>query len=108
MKRWSMLVVLLVAVAIFTAGCGSGGDATSNQNGETNQGGPIGQADATACAANRKMISSAAQQYYIMEGAYPTSIQALVPEYLQSVPACPSGGKYTLQGSTVTCSIHGK
>jgi hypothetical protein len=68
----------------------------------------VAQAEAAACAANRNMISSAAQQYYAMEGVYPSSIQALVPGYLASLPTCPAGGRYTLQGSTVTCSVHGQ
>jgi hypothetical protein len=42
-----------------------------------------------------------------MEGKAPTSIQQLVPGYLESVPACPSGGTYTLSGDRVTCSVHG-
>jgi hypothetical protein len=109
MKRWSMVVAVLIVVAVFAVGCGGGGDGDTASNGSegTSRGGPVGQADAAACAANRRIISSAAQQYYAIEGAYPNSIQALVPKYLQGVPACPSGGRYTLQGSTVTCSVHG-
>jgi hypothetical protein len=67
----------------------------------------VGQAESAACAANRKMISTSSQSYFAMEGVYPSSIQQLVPEYLQSVPSCPSGGTYMLQGKTVTCSVHG-
>lgn len=107
MKRWSMLMVILAVVAFLAAGCGGGGDSSPDQDGNTARGGPVGQADATACAANRSAVSSAAQAYYSVEGAYPASMQALVPGYLQSVPACPAGGRYTLQGSAVTCSIHG-
>ncbi len=109
MKRWLALsLVLLLAVMVVTAaGCGSGGDAASGEGGDSSPGGTIGQAEAASCAANRKTVSMAAQSYYAMEGSYPSSIQALVPEFLQSAPACPAGGRYTLQGSTVTCSIHG-
>jgi hypothetical protein len=53
------------------------------------------------------MISMSAQSYFAMEGSYPGSIQKLVPGFLQSVPTCPSGGTYTLQGSSVSCSVHG-
>jgi hypothetical protein len=108
MKRWSILLVLLVAVAVIAAGCGgSDNAATGGDSGTGQQGGPVGQAEAAACAANRNMITSALRQYDAIEGSTPTSIQALVPDYLQSVPACPSGGRYTVKGNTVTCSVHG-
>lgn len=103
-----LLAVLLVAAA-FLAGCGGESTAPGEGDGGNggSSGGPVSQAEATACAANRKTISSAVQQYYNFEGTYPTSIQVLVPDYLMSVPVCPSGGRYTLQGSSVTCSVHG-
>ncbi|RJP26126.1 MAG: hypothetical protein C4536_16195 [Actinobacteria bacterium] len=108
MKRLFVLSLLLILLVVVFVGCGGGADATSPSDGESGGGGPVGQAEAATCAANRKTIAAAAQQYYGMEGTYPTSIQQLVPGYLQSVPACPSGGTYTLQGSTVTCSVHGQ
>lgn len=107
MKRCWIPVVLLMIAAVLAAGCGSATEPAANEDGGTSRGGPVGQADAAACSANRKIVSSAAQQYHALEGAYPSSVQALVPGYLQSVPACPSGGAYTLRGSTVTCSVHG-
>ena len=110
MRRVLVLSLLLVVIAMAFAGCGNGDavDSGSGNGGGTSDGGPVGQAEATACAANRKAISSAVQQYYNLEGAYPSSIQQLVPGYLKSVPACPSGGTYTLRGNTVTCSVHGQ
>ncbi len=52
MKRWSYCVASLIAIAIVAvtaAGCGgSDGTATSGDSG-TQQGGPVGQAEATAC-----------------------------------------------------------
>jgi len=111
MKRILVLFLLLMVLAAIFAGCGGNGDAvdSSNDSGSgTSDGGPVGQAESAACAANRATISSAARQYQAMEGAYASSLQQLVPGYLQSVPVCPSGGTYTLQGSTVTCSVHGQ
>jgi len=111
MRRWSILIVSLIViavVAVIAAGCGGSDGAATNGGSETGSGGPVGQAEASACAANRRMISSALQQYENIEGTAARSIQALVPGYLQSVPSCPSGGTYTLQGSSVTCSVHGK
>jgi hypothetical protein len=108
MRRWLVFLILLLTLAVLLTGCGGNENATTDQNnGGTSSEGPVGQAEATACAANRRAISSAAQQYFAVEGAYPSSIQQLVPDYLTSVPTCPSGGTYTLQGKTVTCSVHG-
>ncbi|MEW6554479.1 MAG: hypothetical protein AB1384_09355 [Actinomycetota bacterium] len=110
MKRWPILVVSLTAVAVLAllaAGCGGSDNAATGGDSGTGQGGPVGQAESAACAANRKMISSALQQYENLEGSPARSIQALVPGYLQSVPSCPSGGTYTLQGNKVSCSVHG-
>ena len=106
MKRWPILFISLLIIAVIAAGCGGSDGAASSGDSGTG-GGPVGQAEATSCAANRQAITSAARSYDAMEGKPPTSIQALVPGYLQSVPSCPSGGRYTLQGSSVTCSVHG-
>ncbi|MBC7253369.1 MAG: hypothetical protein H5T72_05285 [Actinobacteria bacterium] len=112
----SMRRTILVAVSITLlivvpalAGCG-GGNQPSGETGTGSQvipGSPVGEAEASACAANRRAISSAVQQYQAVKGQIPTSIQQLVPEFLQSVPACPSGGTYTLTGNRVICSVHG-
>ncbi|MBN2027889.1 MAG: hypothetical protein JW854_14145 [Actinobacteria bacterium] len=107
MKRVMVLSLLLMMLAVVFVGCGSNTDSDAGSV-EVNKGGDIEQANAAACAANRKIISAAAQEYFAMEGTYPSSIQALVPGYLQSVPACPSGGTYSLSGNTATCSVHGQ
>ena len=107
MKSWAVILAILALTVVFVSGCGGGGDAAEERNGDAERGGPVGQADAAACASNRNIVSAAAQQYYYTEGAYPTSIQALVPGYLQSVRVS-AGGTYALWESTATCSIHGK
>lgn len=101
--RWLMVSLLLVSCVMILAGCGS--SSTENITNPTE--GPVAQADKAACAANRRTIASCLQQYAAMEGKEATSIQQLVPKYLQSVPSCPSGGTYSLQGNAVSCSIHG-
>ena len=106
MRRWLVVLLVTLFVAALFSGCGGGEEIVAPDEGGT-PGGPTGQSEATACAANRKIISGAAQQYYGMEGTYPSSTQQLIPKYLQSVPACPAGGRYTLQGTTVACSLHG-
>ncbi len=111
MRRWLVLFLILTLTAgtVLLLGCGGSGNSTSSDGGDSQNSsqGPIGQAESAACAANRRSISSSVQQYNVMENKNATSIQQLVPKYLQSVPTCPSGGTYTLSGSTVTCSVHG-
>jgi hypothetical protein len=104
MKRWLVLVLLLVLLAALVTGCTSEGDSADPTQPKE---GPVGQAGSATCAANRKMMESAIQVYYNIEGVYPNSLQQLVPEYMDSVPACPEGGTYTISGTKVICSIHG-
>lgn len=109
MKRLVVFFLLIAVLALLAAGCGGGGGEATNGGAEGDGGvlGPVNKAEDASCAANRRVISDCAQKYGAMEGTYPTSIQQLVPDYLQSVPACPSGGVYSLQGGKVVCSVHG-
>jgi hypothetical protein len=63
MKRLWIPVVLLIIVAVLVAGCGGSEGAATNGGTVTDSGGPVGQAEASAGAANRKMISAALPQY---------------------------------------------
>ncbi|MDQ0416299.1 prepilin-type N-terminal cleavage/methylation domain-containing protein [Croceifilum oryzae] len=49
--------------------------------------------------ANRRMILTQAEQYYLEHGTYPKDVQVLVKDgYLQAAPTCPDGkGVYTIQ-----------
>jgi hypothetical protein len=111
MRRWLVLflISILTAGAVLLVGCGGGSGTTSSDNGnsQNSAAGAVSQAEAAACAVNRRTIYTAVQQYNAFENKNATSIQQLVPKYLQSVPTCPSGGTYTLSGTTVTCSVHG-
>ncbi|OYD07862.1 competence type IV pilus major pilin ComGC [Paludifilum halophilum] len=66
-----------------------------------------------ACAANRKLIGSQADNYFLELGSYPSSVQQLKRRgYLRTLPECPAKGNYTIQKSAsvekrVKCSIHG-
>lgn len=105
-------VLVLLALFLTVVTCGCGGESARPAEGDqascgTSTVGPAGQAETAACAANRRAITAAVQQYKAMEGRAPTSIQQLVPGYLESVPTCSSGGTYTLSGDRVTCSVHG-
>ncbi len=112
MRRVVLLMLLFVCAASLlllpVVGCG-GGNEPAGETGAAGGGAvaPLGQAEASACAANRSTISSAIRQYQAIKGQTPTSIQQLVPDFLQSTPACPSGGTYSITGGRVVCSVHG-
>lgn len=66
---------------------------------------------AAACAMNLEAISTACKRHAADQGGFPADLNALVPTYLESVPACPAGGLYTLgtpEGDPPTCSVHGQ
>lgn len=88
------------------------------------------KAQETTCEANQRLIRAQLENYYLdhryqypLEGQVPSaSSQEVLAElksgkYLQTIPACPSGGEYKLTfGSTsgsgrsaqVSCSVHGE
>jgi competence protein ComGC len=62
------------------------------------------------CYSNERNVEAAAQVYGAENnGEMPESIDTLVPDYLKTVPACPSGGTYTWDPADGTdiCSVHG-
>ena len=65
---------------------------------------------AAECAMNLDAIAIACQRQALEKGGFPQRLSDLVPTYLDSIPACPSGGAYTLgtpEGDPPTCSIPG-
>ncbi|MDA8351978.1 MAG: prepilin-type N-terminal cleavage/methylation domain-containing protein [Firmicutes bacterium] len=66
-----------------------------------------------ACDANRKLIGSQADNYYLDLGSYPDNAQQMKRRgYLRTVPTCPAKGNYRIQKDApvekrVTCSVHG-
>lgn len=54
------------------------------------------EAYGVAREANIRAIDSAIMQYYEEYGTYPTSINQLVPAYLDSVPTDAAGGTYCI------------
>lgn len=108
MKKAFLLLLVLTLLLLVTAGCGGESAAPEEGGGsESGIGVPVTKAESTACAANRSAIQSAAQQYKLMEGKPPASVQQLVPKYLQKAPTCPEGGSYSISGDRVVCSVHG-
>ncbi|MBI3924483.1 MAG: hypothetical protein HY319_02990 [Armatimonadetes bacterium] len=54
----------------------------------------------TACKSNLKNLGTALEMYSIDNGGlYPTTLDRLAPEYLKTVPTCPTAGMDTYSGS---------
>lgn len=51
--------------------------------------------DVTACRLNQETVAQALEVYKKDHGRYPEQLESLVPDYLKSVPPCPSAGKIT-------------
>ncbi|PTX65023.1 competence protein ComGC/general secretion pathway protein G [Melghirimyces profundicolus] len=66
-----------------------------------------------ACEANRKLIGSQADNYYLELGSYPDSVAKMKQRgYLRTVPTCPAKGKYVIRKNApvekrVHCTVHG-
>ena len=63
---------------------------------------------AAECAMNLEAIATACQKHASEKGGFPKRLSDLAPAYLESIPACPSGGTYGLgtpEGDPPTCSI---
>ena len=68
------------------------------------------KAQAARCALNLEALAGACKKYASEKGGYPSAPSNLVPDYLESVPACPAGGVYSLgtaEGDPPACSIPG-
>jgi prepilin-type N-terminal cleavage/methylation domain-containing protein len=66
------------------------------------------KAEKSACQANQRTIDGAVTQWQMVEGntGYPTLNNLVTGGFLQSEPACPSGGVYALPdapGEQTTC-----
>lgn len=76
------------------------------------------KAQEKSCNANKKLIESQMESYYIDEHSYPTGesdailTELVTKNYLKSVPECPSDGSYSITSPTgsgpvvVDCNKH--
>jgi prepilin-type N-terminal cleavage/methylation domain-containing protein len=63
------------------------------------------QGQVTACKSNLKNIGTAMEMYSTdAAGRYPTSLNNLTPNYLKSIPTCPSAGSATYTGGFTSAS----
>jgi prepilin-type N-terminal cleavage/methylation domain-containing protein len=62
-------------------------------------------ANKNACATNRDIMNTQIEMYYSDHGSYPSALTTVTsdPNYFPSgAPTCPSGGTYSMDGSTGT------
>ena len=91
----SIVVAILLLIAAISV-------PALNQNRQKNQ--------AARCAQNLDAIAEACKKYAADRDGYPSGLVDLVPVYLESVPACPAGGAYSLgtaEGVPPACSVPG-
>ena len=65
---------------------------------------------AAQCALNLDAIDIACKKFAQDHGGYPPALSSLVPEYLDAIPTCPSGGTYSMgtpDGIPPACTIPG-
>lgn len=103
MKKVLVLTICLLLVGAVLVGCGSESTdsttETSNNSTTTSQGSTQGsnQTELSTCQANLLAIDSAALDYKIRNsGQHPSTVDVLVPNYLDSLPVEPFGGTYSL------------
>ena len=101
----------LLLAGFFFAGCGKSDSPASKSTNASSSGNPltapvdylgaVGQAQKRA----GKVVASAGldqaiKMFYSQEGKFPASLNALVPDYLQSIPPAPNGMKYSYDPKT--------
>lgn len=57
-------------------------------------------AEASKIAADLQILRTQIQLYRFRENAYPATLDALVPQYIQAVPTPPAGGNYAYDADT--------
>ncbi len=93
-----VICTMVVLVFIFVVGC-------SKQQADPDDILPslkaIDQANVMKCLSNQHALGSAITAFRIADnGANPSSLYDLVPQYIRAVPECPSGGAYDYDETT--------
>lgn len=93
-KHWAWLAGALVAAALVAV-------PTVPKHQRRDPGAALAQ-----CSANLKNVGVALEMYSTDNaGRYPASLAALVPDYLQVLPTCPSAGAETFSASYTRVAI---
>ena len=106
MKKDRIVTIVILTVALsltlcvlVLAGCGS----TTDEAPVGNTGTPQGDAaQVAACQTNLRTIDSAIVQYQAGTGKLPSSVRALVPNYLRSAPQEPMGAAIPSVGARLS------
>lgn len=96
-------IVIALAVVIWLAMHGLKGYMGSG-DGES-LAGAKSRSEAVVCRTNRKAMQTSILQFRSTSPGKPVTIDALRKAGAQ-IPECPSGGRYTIEGNRVVCSIH--
>lgn len=119
MNSKSLLWFSAVLLAAFAPGCGKGSSSAPNETNTTSSGNPItapadylgavGQAQKRAGKVVSAVgIDQAIKMYQTAEGTLPPNLNALVPDYLNSIPPAPNGMKYNYDPKTGIIKVEPK
>jgi len=60
-----------------------------------------------ACDATVRTLNGASSMYKAQTGAFPVNMEALVPNYIQATPVCPTAGVYSMDANGAWhCATH--
>lgn len=119
MKTRLLNLSLGLLAALVVGGCGQSNSSTPKSTNTSSSGNPLTAPVDYLGAANQaqkragKVVSTvgldqAVKMYYATEGKYPASLEALAPDYLQSVPPAPAGMKYNYDPKTGVIKVEAK
>jgi hypothetical protein len=97
----AVLVALLIVVALYVGYFGvphTGGGPTVGVQ-------AIDASRAVACRTQRQQIERDLAAWTVAHSGEAPSLEALAEDGIR-VPSCPGGGRYTLSGGVVSCSVH--
>jgi len=97
----TVLVVLLIAVALYYAYFGVRDAATGKSAGVS----AIDTSRAVACRSNRQTLERAVVAWSQTHDGETATLAALTADGIR-VPSCPEGGTYSLAGNSVRCGTH--
>ena len=115
----NLTAAILLLAGILSSGCGKGDSTAPKPTNTASSGNPITAPVDYLGAINQaqkragKVISTAGldqaiKMYQATEGKFPPSLNALVPDYLHSIPAAPNGMNYTYDPATGVIKVDQK
>lgn len=119
MNFLNLATACMLFAVFFSSGCGKGDSTTPKQTNTTSSGNPLTAPVDYLGAVNQahkragKVISTAGldqaiKMYQVTEGKFPASLDALVPDFLHSIPPAPNGMKYNYDPKTGVIKVEAK